>query len=711
VRAAYAGGSSISVQWNDNSSDESGFYIYLAYSGGSYTRVGSTGANVVTATLSGLVPATYQVYVSAFNSGGEGASSAATVTVPQATQPASASFTVSPSSGTAGSTVFSFIDQSTGSLTSWLWQFGDGFTSSQQNPTHTYASAGTYTIVLTVTGGGTNSTTNRVVSVAAPVPVAPPAAAAFAFGPLSPKVGETVSFTDQSDGSPTQWFWWFGDGGTSSSKNPSHAYAVAGTYSVTLQVWNVATTSTTSRSVTVAPYGTFRSLVSAAAQIGGVGNSVWRTELTIFNASTTAAASGQFLFIPGAGGTVATQPLFLAPQQSVTYSNALPEIFGFASGAGAIAIEATSPLATPDIKITSRTYTTGSVGTYGQAVPQIATDDLAQTLYVTGIESDADYRTNIGLVNRSNAAVGVSLALLASDGSTIATTNVTLPANNFQQSALAGYFPAMNGQSRDGMTLRAIAGSAGAVSVYASVVNNATQDPIYIQGIATATSSHAVIPAVGRAPGIGGTYWRSDVTLMNPNFYNVRVGWRYLPAGSNNSATGWSYLDLSSGETRVLRDVASMFGVASGTGALEFAADGFTAPIITSRTYTTTSAGGTYGQSIDPVVGYRSDVYIPGLRSNDSYRSNVGFFNNSDGATGVAATLVNLNGQTVAQAFVSVPAHAPAQYSLAALFPNVNLAQYPMLTLHAHTDGGAILFAYGSVVDNASGDPVFFAAQ
>ena len=41
----------------------------------------------------------------------------------------------------------------------------------------------------------------------------------------------------------------------------------------------------------------------------------------------------------------------------------------------------------------------------------------------------------------------------------------------------------------------------------------------------------------------------------------------------------------------------------------------------------------------------------------------------------------------------------------------MSLAAYSMLTLHAHTDGGAILFSYGSVIDNASGDPVFFAAQ
>jgi PKD repeat protein len=712
VRASWVSGGSIAVQWNDNSSNENGFYVYLAFVGGaSYTRMVTTGASAVSAPVNGLAPGWYSVYVASFNNGGETASSSTDVTVPQPSQPVSAAFSVSPASGIAGSTVFGFSNQSTGPVASSLWQFGDGTTSASASTTHVYASAGTYTATLSVSGNGQSSSTNRLVTVTAPAPPPPPPVnASFSFGPSSPRVGELVSFTDQSSGSPAQWMWWFGDGATSTARNPQHAYATPGSYIITQQVWSATTTSSTTRNLTVQPFSPFRSLVSAAAQTNGVGNSVWRTELTLFNAGGD-AASGQYLFIPGAGGTVVTRPLYLAPRQSITYLNALPDLFGIGSGAGAIAIEATSPASTPDVKITSRTFTTGSTGTYGQSVPQIGADELQQTLYVTGIESDANYRTNLGLVNRSGLAVGVALTLFASNGGTIANATVTVPANNFQQGSLASYFPAIANQSRDGMTVRAAAGSAGAISVYASVINNKTQDPVYIQGIAAPSSTRVVIPAVGRAPGIGGTFWRSDVTIMNPSASQARFSWRYLPAGSDNNAIGWSALNLAAGETRVLRDVASLFGVQSGTGALEFAADGFVAPVVTSRTYTSTTDGGTYGQSIDPVISYRADAYVPGLRSDSAYRSNVGFYNNSNTTTGVTAKLVNLYGQEVASTFVTVPPHAPVQFSLASLFPNVNLASYPTLTLHAHTDGGMILFGYGSVVDNASGDPVFFAAQ
>ncbi|WP_442919718.1 PKD domain-containing protein, partial [Methanomethylovorans sp.] len=61
-----------------------------------------------------------------------------------------AAFTANVTSGTAPLTV-SFTDQSTYSPTQWAWNFGDGQNSNLQHPIHTYGSAGTYTVTLTVT--------------------------------------------------------------------------------------------------------------------------------------------------------------------------------------------------------------------------------------------------------------------------------------------------------------------------------------------------------------------------------------------------------------------------------------------------------------------------------------------------------------------------------------------------------------------------------
>ena len=74
--------------------------------------------------------------------------------------PPQADFTASPRSGIAPLTVH-FTDLSTGQIDTWLWEFGDGLTSTLQNPTHTYALTGTFTVSLTVTGPGGSDTAVR----------------------------------------------------------------------------------------------------------------------------------------------------------------------------------------------------------------------------------------------------------------------------------------------------------------------------------------------------------------------------------------------------------------------------------------------------------------------------------------------------------------------------------------------------------------------
>ncbi|HJT15783.1 MAG TPA: hypothetical protein VJ853_00270, partial [Thermoanaerobaculia bacterium] len=244
---------------------------------------------------------------------------------------------------------------------------------------------------------------------------------------------------------------------------------------------------------------------------------------------------------------------------------------------------------------------------------------------------------------------------------------------------------------------------ANAVSVYASIVDNRTQDPVYVQATAMPASFRTTIPAVGRAPGANGTFWRSDVRLFNPT--TSLLGVTLLYQGVSRSVALLPY------QTMVLSDVLSQFGVSSGSGALQVMWNGSAAPIIASRTYTTAPNGGTFGQSIDATQSFASDSFVPGLRSDNFFRSNAGFVNGSDSTIGVTATLYASNGQPLGSAFVQLAPRGASQQSLAALFPNVNVAAIGTVTLQAHTDSGAVLFAYGSLVDNTTGDPVFFAGQ
>ena len=137
-----------------------------------------------------------------------------------------------------------FTDKSTGGRpTSWTWSFGDGTASTAQNPEHVYAQAGTYNVTLTASNaaGSSQKTTFVTVSLGA-TPVADFQAQTD---------GLRVLFTDASTGGPTSWSWNFGDGTTSTARNPEHSYAQPGTYNVTLTASNAAGSSQKSKFVTV----------------------------------------------------------------------------------------------------------------------------------------------------------------------------------------------------------------------------------------------------------------------------------------------------------------------------------------------------------------------------------------------------------------------------------------------------------------------------
>ncbi|MFZ9387879.1 MAG: PKD domain-containing protein [Chitinophagaceae bacterium] len=123
----------------------------------------------------------------------------------------------------------------TGTIVSWAWDFGDGGTSTLQNPSHTYAAAGTYNVTLVVTtdkGCISTNPSQQVTVYAKPL-----------AGFIIPEVclNDTYAqFTDTSQvAAPdniAQWAWDFGDGGTSTLQNPQHSYTATGSYVVQLIV-------------------------------------------------------------------------------------------------------------------------------------------------------------------------------------------------------------------------------------------------------------------------------------------------------------------------------------------------------------------------------------------------------------------------------------------------------------------------------------------
>ncbi|MFT3825487.1 MAG: PKD domain-containing protein [Chitinophagaceae bacterium] len=119
----------------------------------------------------------------------------------------------------------------------WNWDFGDGSSSTLQNPSHTYTAEGSYNVTLTITDktGCQNSITQTsIVRIIKPT---------ISFANVPAKLCEGNTFTpvvnvDAIDGIQT-WSWDFGDGFTSTAANPSHAYAATGNYTLTLTITTV----------------------------------------------------------------------------------------------------------------------------------------------------------------------------------------------------------------------------------------------------------------------------------------------------------------------------------------------------------------------------------------------------------------------------------------------------------------------------------------
>lgn len=147
-----------------------------------------------------------------------------------------AGFVGSPISGDYPLTV-NFTNQSSGA-SSYSWLFGDGGTSTAANPSHTYTTAGTYTVTQTVTNSCGSDQFVRTDYITVTEPPCNPPVADFSGSPTSGEYPLTVDFSDASTYSPTSWSWTFGDGGTSTAQNPSHTYNTAGTYTVTLTATN-----------------------------------------------------------------------------------------------------------------------------------------------------------------------------------------------------------------------------------------------------------------------------------------------------------------------------------------------------------------------------------------------------------------------------------------------------------------------------------------
>jgi PKD repeat protein len=186
-------------------------------------------------------------------------------------------------SGTTVPAVVVFQDQSTGSTPlTYAWDFGDGATSTDQNPQHTYLRSGLFTVSLTVTNAYGTSTETKASYIG--IGLAPNAD--FSGAPTTGNAPLTVVFTDRSTGYPTSWNWDFGDGQTSTEQNPVHIFWAQGNYAVTLTVTNDKGTSTITKQYLIHVLPGLKSIFTANPKFGVAPLVVGFTDMSTGNPQT-----------------------------------------------------------------------------------------------------------------------------------------------------------------------------------------------------------------------------------------------------------------------------------------------------------------------------------------------------------------------------------------------------------------------------------------
>lgn len=442
-----------------------------------------------------------------------------------------------------------------------------------------------------------------------------------------------------------------------------------------------------------------RKHIAAVAHTAGANGTSWQTDVRLFNGGSREASVTAIFTKAGeeGWGHFAAVKLTVAPQQVIALDDVVATLMQ-TSGVGQLEFLGD----TDSLIITSRTFTkvtTGGPGTYGQFIPAVATTDAATLADVPHILATADFRTNLGFaeVNGSDGTARVTL-FDAATGSVVSQHDYPIvPFTQLQ-------FPA-TGAARMTAELQVISGDARIVA-YGSVIDNRSGDPIYVA--ASQPQAGAFVAPVISQPGVS-SLWRSDLVVS--------------AFGGSGGGFDLTYIDSISGERitkhgtvgahqaiRIEDAVGTYFGRSGGFGTVR--ADLSGTLVATSRTFNTASSG-TYGQFIP--FARANEGFLPltpagparellHVEHSSTFRTNAGAINAGTIDAVVRFTLFDAAGHSLDVIERTVHPLQAVQFPIDATVADGRI-EAQLLS----GDTGAI--AWASVIDNATGDPIFVPAQ
>ena len=220
--------------------------------------------------------------------------------------------------------------------------------------------------------------------------------------------------------------------------------------------------------------------IPAGARTAGASGSFWLTDMAIANLSPGVATANIAYLRKNQDNTDSLNAsLALPPGQQVFLVDVFWTLLGRETANGAIRIIASHP----NVKITSRTYNAaGAEGTYGQFIPAQRTSPAVTTSApgaLVQLQHDVGFRTNIGVVNLGEGPVDVEFLLYHADGTFYGTIAKHL--RPYEMKQMDRIYESVTGENVDsGFAIVKMLTSGGEVHGYASVVDNGSNDPVYI---------------------------------------------------------------------------------------------------------------------------------------------------------------------------------------------------------------------------------------
>ena len=473
-------------------------------------------------------------------------------------------------------------------------------------------------------------------------------------------------------------------------------------------------------------------IIPAVAHANGI-NSQFQSDIRVSNTSPQ-LMKYQLTFTPSgdAGISAGRQTTFsIDPGRTVALDDVLKSWFGTgtASVTGTLEVRpltqtatsvsnaAVGALANLVTFASSRTFNVAPTGTFGQFIPAVPFAnfiDKSKVLSLQQIAHSAQYRTNLGLVEGSGEPAQLLVKVFGSTGSQLAQFPVSL--NGGQHLQLNGFIAQQGIASLDdGRVEVHVTGGNGKVTAYASVLDNATSDPLLVTPVTLGAEGNTrwVVPGVADLSN-GTANWQSDVRLFNAGTTpaNATLSFYSMNGGEPKTTT----MTLQPGEVRQLdRALSSVFNVSQDGGAMHIETATAARLIATARTYNQTSQG-TYGQFISAVtpaesvaVGSRP-LQLLQVEESSRYRSNIGLAEVTGKPVTLEVSVVPPDAKFAATTHVTL---APNEFrQITSMLTALGLGETynARITVKAIAGEGRAT-AYASVIDQKTQDPTYVPAQ